>query len=141
MDEIAIGASELRVPRIGIGAMPWSDSTGFGYGSKLGLGEARSAFEACVSAGVRLFDTAEIYGFGKSERILGELVRKESRPTNIATKYAPYPWRLGRGTVVRALKRSLGRLGVESVDGVAGHEVDGQVHVVGRVEPTAPEPV
>ncbi|MEE2702819.1 MAG: aldo/keto reductase [Myxococcota bacterium] len=116
MDEITIGASGLRVPRIGIGAMPWSDSTGFGYGSKLGLGEARGAFEACVSAGVRLFDTAEIYGFGKSERILGELVRKESRPTNIATKYAPYPWRLGRGTLVKALKRSLGRLGVESVD-------------------------
>ena len=116
MDDIAIGATELRVPRIGIGAMPWSDSTGFGYGSKLGLGEARTAFEACVAAGVRLFDTAEIYGFGKSERILGELVREESRPTNVATKYAPYPWRFGRGTVVGALKRSLGRLGVESVD-------------------------
>jgi len=116
MDDITIGATDLRVPRIGIGAMPWSDSAGFGYGSKLGLGEARTAFEACVSAGVKLFDTAEIYGFGKSERILGELVRGESRPTYIATKYAPYPWRLGRGAVVGALKRSLRRLGVERVD-------------------------
>ncbi len=76
MDEIQIGSSDLRVPRVGIGAMPWSDSRGFGYGSRLGLGEARKAFEACIAAGIRLFDTAEIYGFGKSERILGELVRE-----------------------------------------------------------------
>lgn len=116
MDEIAVGATDLRVPRIGIGAMPWSDSVRFGYGSKLGLAEARAAFEACVSAGVRLFDTAEIYGFGKSERILGALLRDESRPTAIATKYAPYPWRIRRGSVVNALKRSLARLGVDRVD-------------------------
>jgi len=116
MDEIAIGTSDVRVPRIGIGAMPWSDSRGFGYGSRLGLGEAREAFEACVAADIRLFDTAEIYGFGKSERILGALVREAEPSLAVATKYAPYPWRWSRGAVVRALKRSLVRLGLERVD-------------------------
>ncbi len=116
MDEIAIGTSDLRVPRVGIGAMPWSDSRGFGYGSRLGLGEARKAFEACIAAGIRLFDTAEIYGFGKSERILGALVREAEAPLAVATKYAPYPWRSSRGAVVRALQRSLARLGLERVE-------------------------
>lgn len=116
MDEIAIGTSDLRVPRVGIGAMPWSDSRGFGYGSRLGLGEARKAFQACIAAGIRLFDTAEIYGFGKSERILGELVRETEAPLAVATKYAPYPWRFSRGAVVRALGRSLERLGLERVE-------------------------
>lgn len=116
MDEIAIGTSDLRVPCVGIGAMPWSDSRGFGYGSRLGLGEARKAFQACIAAGIRLFDTAEIYGFGKSERILGELVREAEAPLAVATKYAPYPWRFGRGAVVRALGRSLERLGLERVE-------------------------
>ncbi len=116
MDEIEIGRSDLRVPRVGIGAMPWSDSRGFGYGSRLGLGEARKAFEACIAAGIRLFDTAEIYGFGKSERILGELVREAEPPLAVATKYAPYPWRWSRGAVVGALQRSLARLGLERVE-------------------------
>ena len=116
MDEIRIGRSDLYVGRMGVGAMPWSDSRGFGYGSRIGLPEARTAFGACVEAGMTLFDTAEIYGFGRSERILGQLVRDEQRPTVVATKYAPYPWRLGRGSVVGALRRSLRRLGLPRVD-------------------------
>ncbi|MEE9281570.1 MAG: aldo/keto reductase [Myxococcota bacterium] len=116
MDRIKIGTSDLRVGRMGVGAMPWSNSRGFGYGARLGLSEARPAFETCVGAGMDLFDTAEIYGFGKSERILGELVRDEATPTFIATKYAPYPWRFTRGNVTAALRRSLARLGLERVD-------------------------
>ncbi len=116
MEAFQIGPSELRVGRMGVGAMPWSDSRGFGYGSRLGLGDARAAFQACLDMGMSLFDTAEIYGFGKSERILGQLVRADDRPSFVATKYAPYPWRLGRGSVVAALRRSLRRLGLARVD-------------------------
>ena len=46
--------------------------------------------------GVRLFDTAEIYGMGKSERLLGELSRDEPGIV-IATKFFPFPWRLRSG--------------------------------------------
>jgi aryl-alcohol dehydrogenase-like predicted oxidoreductase len=103
---------------MGIGAMPWSDSRGFGYGSRLGLGQAREAFQACLGTGAppTLFDTAEMYGFGKSERILGELVRGTATPTCVATKYAPWPWRMTRRGVVAALRRSLARLGLPCVD-------------------------
>ncbi len=116
MDQIEIGSSDLCVGRMGVGVMPWSDSRGFGYGSRLGLADVRSAFATCIETGMNLFDTAEIYGFGKSERILGELVRGEASPTFIATKYAPFPWRLSRGSVPAALRRSLSRLGVPRVD-------------------------
>ena len=116
VEAFQIGPSELRVGRMGVGAMPWSDSRGFGYGSRLGLGDSRAAFQACLDSGMSFFDTAEIYGFGKSERILGQLVRADSRPAFVATKYAPYPWRLGRGSVVSALRRSLRRLGLARVD-------------------------
>jgi len=116
MDQIGIGASELVVGRIGVGAMPWSDSRGFGYGSRLGQSDAQPAFDACVASGVTLVDTAEIYGFGRSERIVGELVRGEARPMVIATKYAPYPWRTTPASIRRALEGSLRRLGVARVD-------------------------
>ncbi len=116
MEQIRIGSSDLNVGSMGVGAMPWSDSGLFGYGSRIGIREARAAFGACVSAGMTLFDTAEIYGFGRSERILGTLVREEERPTVVATKYAPYPWRLANGSVVAALRGSLRRLGLPRVD-------------------------
>jgi len=111
-------AGRLRVGSMGIGAMPWSDSRGFGYGSRLGLEQARQAFQACLGDGAvpTLFDTAEMYGFGKSERILGALVHGAARPTCVATKYAPWPWRMTRRGVVAALRRSLARLGLPSVD-------------------------
>ncbi len=41
MEKIQIGSSDLSVPQMGVGVMPWSDSRGFGYGSRLGLEEAR----------------------------------------------------------------------------------------------------
>ena len=40
VEDIQIGSSDLRVARMGVGVMPWSDSAGFGYGSRLGLNEA-----------------------------------------------------------------------------------------------------
>jgi aryl-alcohol dehydrogenase-like predicted oxidoreductase len=116
MEKIQIGSSDLSVPKMGVGVMPWSDSRGFGYGSRLGLEEARGPFAACIASGMTFFDTAEMYGFGRSERILGELVRGESTPVSVATKYAPVPWRFGSRAVVAALKRSLNRLGLERVD-------------------------
>jgi aryl-alcohol dehydrogenase-like predicted oxidoreductase len=62
------------------------------------------------------FDTAEIYGFGRSERILGELIQSQNTAPVVATKYAPFPWRFGARSVVRALERSLGRLQLRRVD-------------------------
>ena len=61
------------------------------------------------------FDTAEIYGRGESERILGPLARA-SRGTVVATKYWPSPRRLRATSVDEAIDRSLARLGVDSID-------------------------
>jgi len=88
----------------------------WGYGSKLGVEEAGKAFHASLEAGIDFFDTAEIYGFGQSERVLGELVNAAGRRIYVATKYAPMPWRFTRGQVRRALEKSLERLGLEQVD-------------------------
>lgn len=111
-----IGLGQFTVGRIGVGAMPWSDSRSFGYGSRLGLAQARQAFDACLGAEITLVDTAELYGFGKSERIVGKLVRASPQSVCVATKYAPYPWRFTRDSVSAALRRSLRRLDREQVD-------------------------
>lgn len=68
--------------------------------------------------GVNLFDTADSYGTGalngRAEVLLGQFLRKNpsiSSDVFIATKYASYPWRLSRQSVVDAAARSAERLG------------------------------
>jgi aryl-alcohol dehydrogenase-like predicted oxidoreductase len=62
---------------------------------------------------LRLFDTAELYGRGQSERLLGRFQRETGADIVVATKFFPYPWRLRQGDLARALRGSLERLGAE----------------------------
>ena len=67
---------------------------------------------------MNFFDTAEIYGRGNSEEILGRCIRasKAGVAPVIATKFFPFPWRLGRNALRQALAGSLKRLGLDRVD-------------------------
>jgi aryl-alcohol dehydrogenase-like predicted oxidoreductase len=118
----------LALPPLGVGTWAWGDRATWGFDRGYGLAEVEGAFQASVEAGVALFDTAEVYGSGKSERILGDLVRRWGKPLIVATKFAPY--RLGAAAVRRALEGSLARLGLQQVDLY-------QVHwppIVGRID-------
>jgi aryl-alcohol dehydrogenase-like predicted oxidoreductase len=113
---IQIGTSELRVSRIGVGAWQWGDTMIWGFGKEYRQADAEAAFFASVDAGMTFVDTAEVYGQGTSERIVGECLRKCTKPVVVATKFMPYPTRLGPRTVNRALDASLKRLGISCID-------------------------
>ena len=99
-----LGASGLTVSPLGVGTNKWS------YGKN--DAPVLQAFQASVDAGICFFDTAEIYGFGKSERLLGECLRQTGRQAVIATKFVPLPThQLGK-----ALDASLSRLGLQTLD-------------------------
>ena len=83
---------------------------------RLWAADVQQAFEVSIRGGIRLIDTAEVYGSGRSERFVGEFIRELGSPVFVATKFFPWPWRLTRGSVIRALKASLRRLGLETVD-------------------------
>ena len=72
-----IGRSDIVVAAIGVGAMAWSNSRKWRYSDKLKRSDVEGAFKTSIAAGLRLFDTAEIYGRGYSEKVLGELVRTD----------------------------------------------------------------
>ncbi|XP_010256244.1 PREDICTED: uncharacterized oxidoreductase At1g06690, chloroplastic [Nelumbo nucifera] len=128
-DKVKLGGSDLKVTKLGIGAWSWGDTSywnNFEWDDRK-LKAANSAFNASIDCGITLFDTAEVYGsrlsFGaiNSETLLGRFIkeRKAKVPeleVAVATKFAALPWRLGRGSVVAALKDSLCRLGLSSVD-------------------------
>lgn len=102
--------------QLGLGAWAWGDRFVWQFGRGFGASDVRGAFEASMAAGVRLIDTAEVYGSGRSERFVGEFARASDHPALIATKFFPWPWRLSRKSLVSALKGSLNRLGLPAVD-------------------------
>ncbi len=84
------------------------------------MADSRAAFETSLAVGITLIDTAEIYGPWRSERLLGQFMRDSERESGsnkaiVATKFMPLPYRLGKGSLRRALKGSLRRMGVERV--------------------------
>ena len=101
--------------KMGIGTWSWGDRLVWGYGDGYTENEIRQAFHECVTNGVRFFDTAEIYGQGKSETILGELCAESGGEFIVATKMMPYPWRIWRNSLGLALKNSLKRLNMGKV--------------------------
>lgn len=108
--------SPLADVRLGIGTWAWGDRLFWGYGSGYSEAEVRGAFETSLENGIQFFDTAEVYGQGKSETLLGKFIRETQAKVKIASKYMPYPWRLTQKAFLRALVGSLARLGVDSID-------------------------
>jgi len=116
MAEISSETRFLHAIEMGLGAWQWGDRIVWQYGHDYSDKEVQQAFLAALSEGIRFIDTAEIYGNGRSERLLGQFLKEIEQPVLIATKFLPFPWRFGKNAFPRALKGSLGRLGVESVD-------------------------
>ena len=101
---------------IGIGTWAWGDRLVWGYGDGYAEAEIQEAFRETIVKGIRFFDTAEIYGQGKSELMLGKLIKTSAEKIIVATKIMPFPWRLSKNALHTALKNSLKRLTLPSVD-------------------------
>ncbi|WP_373121329.1 aldo/keto reductase [Mycobacterium marinum] len=94
-----------NVSRIGLGTWQFG-SREWGYGDRYASGAARDIVARARALGVTLFDTAEVYGLGKSERILGEALGDERAEVVVASKImpvAPLP------TVVKQRERASAR--------------------------------
>ncbi|MEL6137206.1 MAG: aldo/keto reductase [Cyanobacteria bacterium J06628_6] len=112
---VQLGPNGPTVPALGIGTWSWGDSLFWQYGKDYGVDDVRHAFEATLAAGVNFFDTAEVYGLGESEKLIGQFIQQTNQPTIIATKYFPVPWRVFAQSVADALTASLKRLQVPSI--------------------------
>src|ERR1700748_3053475 len=77
-----------EVSRIGLGTWQFG-SREWGYGDDYASGPARDIVHRARALGVTLFDTAEVYGLGKSERILGEALGDERAEVAVASKIMP----------------------------------------------------
>jgi aryl-alcohol dehydrogenase-like predicted oxidoreductase len=116
LDQRQLGKSGIVVPALGVGVWSWGDKSIWGYGTSYTRADITQAYKACLDAGLNFFDTAEMYGGGESERILGECMREDGRPVIVASKFAPLPNRFSASKLLDALDATLQRLGVPSID-------------------------
>jgi aryl-alcohol dehydrogenase-like predicted oxidoreductase len=103
-----LGKSGIEVPALGVGTNRWRQG--------VNDGAVYETYQALLEGGGGFLDTAEVYGFGKSESLIGDSIRRDGRPVKVATKFAPFIARTSQRQLLAALDRSLARLGLETVD-------------------------
>ena len=127
MPQVPLGTAGLRVSAQGLGCMGMSH----GYGTPDDT-ESRRVLARALELGVSFWDTADFYGNGVNEQLLGGLLHERRTEITLATKFGlitkPEPGaRAVRGDaayVASACDASLGRLGIETIDLYYMHRVD-----------------
>ncbi len=114
----SLGNSGLVVSVAGLG--------GNNFGRRLDIGATRAVVDAAMDAGITLLDTADSYGAGRSEEILGEVLAGRRDQVVLATKFGHRSADLGygpaagakggRGYIMRAVEQSLRRLRTDYID-------------------------
>ena len=105
--------TEVKISRIGLGTWQFG-SREWGYGEPYAGQAAREIVRRALELGVTLFDTAEIYGFGRSERILGAALSGNRDAAFLATKI--FPLLPVAPIVEQRAVASANRLGVSRLD-------------------------
>ncbi len=122
-DRTTLAGIDRAIAPVGLGTWAWGDKAVWGmggYDADLTEDRIAEAWAATLDAGVALIDTAEVYGNGESERIIGRLLAAspgDRERVVLATKWMPLPHKLDvKGALRTALEASIERLGVEQVD-------------------------
>ena len=131
MEKRKLGRQGLEVSELGLGCMGMSQF----YGPRDDK-ESAATLERAVELGINFFDTADVYGVGHNEELVGKALKKYRERVIIATKFAnqvlPDGKRAicGRPEYVRsACDASLKRLGIDHIDLYYQHRVDQTVPI------------
>ncbi len=122
-----LGDSGLKVSEIGLGCN--------NFGMRIDQDQTTKVVEAALTAGISLFDTADVYGATQSEVMLGKALGTRRYDIVLATKFgipagpAPYSGGGSRRYVIRAVEASLKRLGTDYIDLLQMHRPDAETPI------------
>ncbi|KAJ9655628.1 hypothetical protein H2198_005526 [Neophaeococcomyces mojaviensis] len=130
------GSKDVEVPLISWGAWPWGDTSTFHW-SDSELPALREAWKKCLENGMTFVDTAQVYGTGRSEEILGDLIRNHSPGVDrsqiiVQTKWLPHVTDAGTNALhpidapVIQLRKTLERMNLSYIDCYLVH---GPIHI------------
>nr|WP_200942264.1 aldo/keto reductase [Angustibacter sp. Root456] len=121
-----LGRSGLIVSTVGVGCNA--------FGARIDAGQTQAVVDAAIDCGITLFDTADIYGQGASEELLGRALGSRRSDVIVATKFGmdmhgangpDFGARASRRYVRKAVEASLRRLGTDWIDLYQLHTPDG----------------
>lgn len=116
-----LGKNGFDVSEIGLGC--WQ--LGSDWGEGIDKESAFQILQEAIDQGITFFDTADVYGDGKSERLIGEFLKEKNLPIRVATKFGrranAYPDKYSKEVLVESVKASCERLGTDSLDLVQLH--------------------
>ena len=131
MEYLRLGASGVQVSPICLGTMTFGDLTN--------AADAQRIVDAAFDAGVNFIDTADAYGNGMSEKIVGAAIKANRRRWILATKVGnpltarPHDGGLSRRWVLAACDDSLARLGTDYIDIYYLHKDDADTPIAETV--------
>lgn len=131
MEYRQLGDSGLRVSVLSFGAGTFGGSGPlFGAWGNSDVEEARRLVDICLEAGVNLFDTADVYSDGASEKVLGQAIKGRrdqvliSTKTGLPTGDGPGDWGVSRSRLIRSVEAALRRLDTDHIDLLQLHAYD-----------------
>ncbi|MFO7277420.1 MAG: aldo/keto reductase [Pseudomonadota bacterium] len=131
-----LGTSGFRVPVLGFGTGTFGGKGPlFSAWGATHVKEARRLVDICLDAGVNLFDSADVYSDGESERILGAAIEGRRDKVIISTKVTlrsgegPNDVGASRHHLIRAVDGALERLGTDYIDLLQLHHFDARTAV------------
>jgi aryl-alcohol dehydrogenase-like predicted oxidoreductase len=141
MKTVALGRSGLKVSRVCLGCMTFGEKAdGFMAGVAADEAESRKIMDAALSSGVTFWDTADIYGNGLSEEIVGRALKGRRHEVVLATKCG-FPMGpsandkgLSRRHILWAAEQSLKRLGTDYIDLFQVHFEDRETPLMETLE-------
>jgi aryl-alcohol dehydrogenase-like predicted oxidoreductase len=132
MDYRPLGNSGLKISRLTLGALAFGRRDPSSPFSSVGLADARRQIDMCLDAGVNVIDTANVYGDGQSEEIVGEAMVGKRDKLVLATKAraniigGPNNGGNSRINLIAECERSLKRLRTDWIDLYQLHHWDGE---------------
>ncbi len=125
-----LGNTLYEVSEIGFGAWAIGDA----WGDLVPEAQARETLHAAMDAGMNFIDTADVYGGGRSEKLIGSVLRERKDRIYVATKMGRWPhWEDTYESMEKAARDALARLGVECLDLVQLHCIPTETLMAGRV--------
>ena len=116
MKSRTLGNKGFNVSEIGLGC--WQ--LGGDWGLTIDKENAFRILEEAVKNDITFFDTADVYGGGRSESIIGEFLKQCNKPIKVATKFGragdAYPDKYSKAILRKSIESSLNRLGVNALD-------------------------
>ena len=127
MDVRNLGSSGLRLSAVGLGCN--------NFGWQIDIAAARAVLHKALDLGITHYDTADVYGAGGSESMLGELLGDRRKDVVLATKVGMKSMNIADGVdvsrrhIVTAVEASLKRLRTDWIDVLYPHQPDGRTPI------------